>query len=355
MTDSVLVVGGQGFFGRALVEDLLEHTEATIVVGSRRLRRSLNHPRLRWRIFDLVRPGFLEGYAAVVCCAGPYQGMPTTLVEAAAQASIPYIDLADARDFIVRARRIRSSAPMMIGLSAVPGITCLLAGRSEVGRIQAVRTFIAPGSRPPRGRSTLASLLSGIERWGAREIVQFPRPVGRRAVYRTIEVGDLDIVPELFEGASFEFKVGFDVDIFNRGLEALHWLRTRSLTPHPLRIQPFLEAVVRTLSFLGTGAGAVQVEVVGSKGRYVGSVVARERGYRIPSLLAAITVERILAGRLRETRLDRWLPNVHEELTARGVEFGKRTVIRTLGAGPTKRAQQPRGLRRPLASSARIG
>ena len=133
MTDPVLVVGGQGFFGRALVDDLLEQTEARIVVAGRRRRTPLRHPRLSWRTFDLTQPGPLEGHAAVVCCAGPYQGMPTTLVEAAARASVPYVDLADARDFIIRARKVLSSAPLMVGLSVVPGLTCLLDGFRKAG------------------------------------------------------------------------------------------------------------------------------------------------------------------------------------------------------------------------------
>jgi hypothetical protein len=324
MTDVVLVVGGQGFFGRALVEDLLDHTTARIVVAGRRRRHPLRHPRLSWRTFDLTQPAPLGSYSAVVCCAGPYQGMATTLVQAAAQAKVPYIDLADARDFIARARKVPSSVPMMIGLSVVPGMTCLLASRARVGPIQSIRTLIAPGSRPPRGGATLTSLLSGIERWGRREIVQFPHPIGRRAVYRTIEVGDVDVVPDLFGNATFEFKVGFDLDLFNRGLELLRWLRLRKLAPDPVRIRSLLGSVVRLFPGWGTDGGAVQVEVMGTEGTYSGAIVARERGYRMPSVLAAIAVARILEGRLQETRLDVWLPKIEVELSRRGMELVER-------------------------------
>jgi len=321
MTAVALVVGGQGFFGRALVKDLLDHTHARIVIAGRTRRHPLHHPRLSWKTFDLTRPSSLEGYSAVVCCAGPYQGMATTLVEAAAQAKIPYVDLADARDFIARARTVHSSAPLMTGLSVVPGMTCLLAGRAQVGRIRTIRTFIAPGSRQPRGGATLVSLLSGIERWGYREIVRFPHPIGRRAVYRTIEVGDSDIVPDLFESAAFEFKVGFDLDLFNRGLEILRWLRVRKIVPDPVRIRSLFSAVVRLFSGWGTDAGAVQVEVMGTQGRYSGAIVAREHGYRLPSVLAAIAVARIIEGRLLASGLDGWLPEVGEELSRRGMQL----------------------------------
>ncbi len=321
MIRRVLVVGGQGFFGRTLVEDLLRHTRAEIVVAGRRQRGPLGDPRLSWTTFDLTQPRQLDGFAAVVCSAGPYQGMPTALVEAAAGARVPYVDMADDRDFIARARRVRSPALQMVGLSAVPGLTCLLAGRARVGRTLSVRTFIAPGSRPMRGRSTLASLLSGLERWGAREVVRFPPPVGRRAVYRTIEVGDLDLVPDLFEGASFEFKVGFDLQFLSRGLGWARVLFRRGFLPDSLLLPAVLGTLVRTLSVFGTEAGAVQVDVRGAEGRYTGAVVARERGHRIPIVLAAIAVGRILEGRLEETRLDRWLPDLEVELARRGIAF----------------------------------
>lgn len=318
---SVLVVGGSGFFGRTVVEDLLARTGAAVVVGGRRRRVPFRHPRLSWAPFDLRRPGPLDGYSVVVCGAGPFQGMPTTLVEAAARAGVPYVDLADDRDFLARARAVRSPAPVLAGLSIVPGLTCLLAGRGGVGRLLRVRTLIAPGSRPPRGEATLASLLSGLDRWGARERVRFPAPVGWRAVYRAIEVGDHDLVPALFGGAAFEFKVGFDLDLFNRGLELLRFLRTRRLLPDPLRLRAPLGALVRALSPAGTDAGAVRVEAEGAEGTYAGTVVAPRQGHRLPGMLAAVAAARILEGRLETDRLDRWLPDAPEEFARRGLRF----------------------------------
>lgn len=319
MNSTVLVVGGGGFFGRALVADLLEHSRAAIVVAHRRAKPTDRHPRLCRKPFDLTRPNGLEKYAAVVCCAGPFQGMPTTLVEAAAQAGVPYLDLADDRDFIARARKVRSTAIQMIGLSAVPGLTCLLAGRANVGHLRSIRTLIAPGSLPVRGGATLASMISGAHRWGARESVRFPGPVGRRFVQRTIQVGDLDVVPELFEGASFEFKVGFDLDLLNWGV-------------HAVRLLPWVPAkawmaVVRVLSVLGTSAGAVQVQVMGSHGTYVGSVTAGDRGYRIPIVLAGAAVSRILEGRLADSNLRTWLPDLGAELAKRRIRLEERWIV----------------------------
>ena len=321
MTGPALVVGGQGFFGRAVVDDLIEFSPVQVVVAGRRQRVALRHPRLSWKTMDLERPGSVAGFGVVVCAAGPFQGMSTALVEAAAREGVPYVDLSDDRDFIARARRIRSRAPVMTGLSVVPGLICLLAGRAAVGRVRSIRAIIAPGCRPQRGDATLSALLSGIEDWSGREIVQFPRPVGPRTVYRTQPFGDPALMSELFDGSSFEFKVGSDVDLMNRGLEAVSWLKRKRVIRDPRMIRSVLGAIVRTLSILGTDRGAARAEVTGDRGRYVGSVVARDRGHRIPSVLAAIAAARLLEGRLVESRLDRWLPDLDVELARRKLEL----------------------------------
>jgi len=321
MTGRALVVGGQGFFGRAVVEDLVQYSRAEVVVAGRHQRYALRHPRLSWKTLDLERPGSVRDYGVVVCAAGPYEGMSTALVEAAARDGVAYVDLSESKDFAARARRIPSRAPVMSGLSVVPGLVGLLAGRAAVGRVRSIRALIAPGSRPQRGNATLSAFLSGLHPWNEREVVRFPRPVGRRSVYRTHPFGDPDLLAELFDGCSFEFKVGSDVDLMNRGIEIVSWLKRKFAIADPLEIRSVLGAIMRSLSVLGSDRGAARVEVTGEGGRYVGTVSARERGHRIPSVLAAIAAARILEGRLTESRLDRWLPDLGDELARRKLEL----------------------------------
>jgi hypothetical protein len=278
MTRPALVVGGQGFFGRPLVEDLIQYSQAEVVVAGRHQRHVLRHPRLTWRRLDLEHPGPVGEFGVVVCAAGPYEGLSTALVEAAARDGVGYVDLSENQDFSVRARRLRSRAPVMTGLSVVPGLICLLAGRAAVGKVRSIRAIIAPGSRPQRGDATLAAFLSGIHEWSEREVIRFPEPVGRRAFYRTHSFGDPDLVAELFDGCSFEFKVGSDVDLMNRGLEAVSWLKRKLAISYTCKARSALGAMMRSFSVLGSDRGAVRVEVTGEGGRYIGMVVASERG-----------------------------------------------------------------------------
>jgi hypothetical protein len=107
----------------------------------------------------------------------------------------------------------------------------------------------------------------------------------------------------------------------NRGLGVLSRLKRRRVIRDPRTIRSALGAIVRMLSILGTDRGAARAEVIGDRGRYAGSVVARDRGHRIPSILAAIAAARILEGRLVESRLDRWLPDLGDELARRKLEL----------------------------------
>src|SRR5216684_3634972 len=88
---TVLVVGGTGYFGRLLIEDLLLRTTCRILVGGRSLEalervRSELGGRVDIAGMDLLRSetltGALERVDVAICAAGPFQGLPTTLAQA---------------------------------------------------------------------------------------------------------------------------------------------------------------------------------------------------------------------------------------------------------------------------------
>src|SRR5215510_604831 len=97
----VLVIGGSGFFGSLLVDDLRRHVDCELIVAS---RRGSVEADLR-DIASLER--VLDGVRIAICAAGPYQSLPSTLPELCLQRGIHYIDLADDRGFV---RSVRSIA-----------------------------------------------------------------------------------------------------------------------------------------------------------------------------------------------------------------------------------------------------
>jgi hypothetical protein len=368
-SSGILVVGAGGYFGSLLVQDLLRHTDANILVAGRRrngmeelLRRigpGLSH-RLTPCVCDLTQPDTVDALVplvrAAVCAAGPYQGLPLTLLQACVEHGVPYIDLSDDREFFVKAREwvARQGGAglpaVCVGWSAVPALSGLLAQLAveDMDRVDSLFIQIAPGNRFPRNRGTVASLLASlgkscrlwregewreVPRWSEPRTFHFPLPVGRRPGY-LVDVPDHEIFPELFGAGRVEFRVGSELALFNHGASALAWLSWR------LRIQwgpwaGWLSPAMGVLGFLGHDWGAVGVEAAGLKGglpvRRQACVVAEHSGQRIPVMPAAVMAARLLSGGAVERGIvpvDRWLSRAELELECgrRGLNLSVRDL-----------------------------
>jgi saccharopine dehydrogenase-like NADP-dependent oxidoreductase len=258
----ILVVGAGGYFGSLLVEDLLRHTDANVWVagrGRRGLERLLHRVgpvlsrRLTLHVCDLADPASVDllvpGVRAAVCAAGPYQGLPLTLLESCVKHGVPYLDLADDRRFYLRARdwvarQDKGRVPAVcVGWSAVPALSGLLARMAAEGmdRVDDLFVQIAPGNRFPRNQATVASLLASLGKpcrlwregewrevlgWSEPRAFEFPPPIGRQRGY-IVDVPDHEIFPTLFHARRVEFRVGSELAVFNYGASVLAWLSRR--------------------------------------------------------------------------------------------------------------------------------
>src|SRR5438093_11131643 len=101
----VLVVGGAGYFGSLLVDDLLRQDNCELVVAGRRPFHSDRFETVEadlWNSTSLERA--LDGVTIAICAAGPYQSLPLTLVELCLKRGVHYVDLADDRGFVRQVR-----------------------------------------------------------------------------------------------------------------------------------------------------------------------------------------------------------------------------------------------------------
>jgi hypothetical protein len=351
---TIVVYGGSGFFGRLVVNDLLGHTEARLVIAS---RRSPWHPMVNSRVAyvcsDLndiasVR-ATLVGASVVVHCAGPYQFQDPTLVRAAIESGVHYVDLAEDPEFVRQTLGFhkaaqRADVAIVSGASVVPGLTALLAQALHFDRADSIRTFVAPGTCGSRGLATVRSLLSGVGRplrllrggretmargWSKPEWVEFPPPIGWRLQYLAIETADRDVLSRELGAQSIEFKAGSEFPWVNRSLGAVARLRARTNFPSLERWANPIRKYLQLLGRFGTDAGGVIVEVAGILNCELTlqqvAVTAAGEGERIPSLLAAIGAAALLRGELTARgalRLSTWLPTTQlfEELHRRGLQ-----------------------------------
>jgi hypothetical protein len=100
----VVVYGGNGFFGRIIVDELLRRTTARIDIASR-TAHSVEYPgydyRVRFVESDLHNQDSVlrtvAGADLIIVAAGPFQGMPLTVLQACIDERLPYIDVAEDR------------------------------------------------------------------------------------------------------------------------------------------------------------------------------------------------------------------------------------------------------------------
>lgn len=332
MKNTVLVVGGTGYFGRLLVEDLRQHVGCTVVTAGRR-RADV--------ILDLTRPptlsAALDRAGIVVCAAGPFQKMPVTLAQLCIERGIHYVDLADDRAFVLQVRalgRAAKTSAVCAGWSAVPALSAALTRMAahELPSIEEIFVQIAPGNRFPRSHATVSSLVSSVGKpfrvwrdnrwtdvtgWSAPREFEFPSPVGKRVGFM-VDVPDLEIFPELFGAKRVEFRVGAELPVLNQAVSLLartgwNWSKAATLARWGMA----------AFQFFGTSGGAVGVEVTGGGKRCRACVLADTDGQRIPVLPASVMCAQLLSGQ-REHRgvvpLDKWIdrPQLDRECRRRG-------------------------------------
>lgn len=355
----IVIYGGDGFFGRLVVEDLLNHSEANITIASR-TPTLVDFGRFQRRVQFVISDindyqsilSIIEGAKAVIGCVGPYQGLTLKLLRACIEKKVHYIDVADDRDFVIRCHQLRgeiekAGISAFVGCSVVPGISSLLIkfSQEQLSKIEKVRIFITPGTRNPRGVGSFLSLLSTvgdaisipsdgkqriIKGWTGRERVTFPQPLGNRWVYYVVDIPDYFLQPMQFDVKSVDFKIGSEIDFLNRLLAITRWLKETFRIRDLNAFIPFFRLIVGVAAWFGTTQGGVMVKVIGSddagQKEIMASVFAQTRGEIIPAILPSLAAQMILndeAQFLGIVPLPGWLAKEKfvNEIHKRGIEF----------------------------------
>lgn len=359
----VVVYGGDGFFGSLVVRDLLEHSLAEIVIVSRHPKAIAFHP-FEARIHKVESDAndyaavlsTIEGAKVAVCCVGPFQGQSPDLLRACIEKRVPYVDVADDRNFVIRCHQLSSQIqqagiPAFVGCSVVPGMSSLLTKycQRRVPSIGRTRICISPGTKHPRGRGSFLCLLSTIgdefsvpagasqkkiRGWTGRESVQFPPPMGRRWVYSVVDIADYFLQPMYFGVDRVEFKIGSELDILNRSLSGIRQLKGLLGLKNIDWLFPISRVFVSAAALFGTSQGGLTVEVSARdpqrEQEICLSVFSEEHGEVIPAILPSLAAQMILRGEVAFRGIvpfPDWLSceRFTEELTKRRVRIAERS------------------------------
>ncbi len=232
-----------------------------------------------------------------------------------------------------------------IGCSVVPGISALLTGRcaQELGRVDAVRVCITPGTRHTRGPGSFECLLAtvgepfsipkdGTKRtilgWSEPKRVELPPQLGFRTVYSVVDIADYFTLVEYFGARTVDFKIGSELYWLNKALAGVREVKRRLALARLGHLIPIFRPVLALAGRFGTSQGAVMVTVSGGQDAFMCrmslAAYAEKDGQIIPALLPSIAAGTVMDGGLAFkgiVELRRWMAfdRLLAELGARGV------------------------------------
>lgn len=335
-----LVLGGYGNFGtrvcRALAGD--PHTSHHIrllvagrdVVRAQALADTLHHGA-QGVALDHQAPGLAAwlrsaGVGLVIHTAGPFQTQDYDVAQAAAEAGAHYIDLADGRRFVcdfpaaLHGVFAQAQRTAITGASTVPALSSAVVDHLSAGwqHIHTIDTCIAPAQRAPRGKATLAAVLSycGLpisvwdegrwqprRGWAAPEVVSFLRL--RPRLGAVCDIPDLEIFPAHYQARDrVIFRAALEVGLAQRAFAALAALRHRGVVPHPEKWAGLMHRAGGLFDFLGTPLGGMVVRVTGidalglPRRRAWHITAGNDDGPEIPCMAAIILARQLAAGQV---------------------------------------------------------
>lgn len=329
-----LVLGGYGNFGARICRALAGDPAIQLVVAGRSAERG--------RAFAAKLGEGVESYAVdhtntgfaqwlrdhrielVIHTAGPFQAQGYAVAQAVAAAGAHYIDLADGRRFVcdfpdaLHDAFAAAGRTAITGASTVPALSSAIVNHVCAGwqRIDSIDICIAPAQTAPRGRATMAAVLSycgePIQVWrGGRwqtqrgwanpEVVHFERLRPRRGAL--CDIPDLELFPAHFNVTDrVMFRAALEVGMAQQCFAALAHCRAASLLPNPARFAGVFDKGGQALDFLGTSLGGMVQRITGlnaagQKAQRAWHIAAdHDHGPEIPCMAAILLARQLARG-----------------------------------------------------------
>lgn len=337
----VLIIGAYGQFGRRIVEALARDQAFTLLLAGRDAQASgamaarllagaETQAAIESSALDVGADTLSSAIATlrpdlVIHTAGPFQQQDYRVALAALDCGAHYIDLADAREFVLGIEGLDAQARqagrwVISGASSVPGLSAAVVDAfcGRFSRLESVETLISPGNRTARGLATTRAILGYVGRpfpvllngrwttahgWQSLRRVRVPG-VGTRWAARC-EVPDLSVLPARYRTLrSCEFRAGLELHRMHFGLWLASWPLRFGLLPSLSRWAPTLLRISEHWLTLGSDTGLMQVDLqgvdfAGEPMRLRWRIVALEgSGPQIPATAAVVLARKLARGAL---------------------------------------------------------
>ncbi len=329
-----LVLGGYGNFGARICRALAGDPTIDLLVAGRNrdqaqqladtLDGAASAVAVDFNSPDFVRTVRQLDVGLVVHAAGPFQQQTYTVAHAAAEAGAHYIDLADGRRFVcdfpaaLHARFQAAGRTGITGASTVPALSSAVVEHLCAGwtAIDSIDICIAPAQTAPRGKATLAAVLSYCGEpiriwrggkwdqapgWANPERVDFLRM--RSRIGALCDIPDLELFPSHYAVRDrVMFRAALEVGITQRAFAVLASLRGHGLLRRPERWAGLLNRTAVAFDSLGTALGGMVVRVEGldehgRPARRAWHIAAdNDHGPEIPCMPAILLARKLAAG-----------------------------------------------------------
>ena len=327
----ILVLGGYGNFGKRIVELLARQHFEVIIAGRDHgkavaLAETLLPHVARVAAFDVRHD--LADYLRqatpelVINTVGPFQNLDYSVARLCIGQSIPYIDLADGRDYVAGIGSLDHEAKahgtvVISGASTVPALTSAVVERylGEFSQIDFLDFGIAPGQKAERGLATTKAILGYTgkrlsasagypERYGWQDTHRQHYPVIGQRWMSNCDVPDLDLLPPRYGIERIRFSAGMELPVIHFGIWALSWLVRAGL---PTKLTTLAEPLLRLSNLFdgfGSADGGMHVLLHGLDRD--GTAIVRRwfvvatgaHGPYIPAVPAVVLAKKLLGGTL---------------------------------------------------------
>lgn len=327
----ILVIGGYGGFGARLVRRLLAGGHAVLVAGRSGEKAAAfcaglagAEPVVADRTNGIGLVMARERPDLVIDAAGPFQDSGYTVPEACVAMRIPYLDLADSREFVSGIARLDSDAAkagvaIVSGASSVPALSgAVVRALAPPGMaVRQIDIAISASNRAVAGPSVAAAILSYVGKpvklWrGRRETVAIGWQELRREHFAITgevplnrwvalaDVPDLDLLPLATEGRpAVTFRAGTELGFQVLALWLLSWPVRWGWIGSLRPLAPWLHRLQRVTAWAGSDRSAMSVMLRTDRLTRGWTLIASHGdGPEIPTMAAELLAGDVLAGRV---------------------------------------------------------
>ncbi len=339
MIKRVLIIGGYGNFGRFISSKLSRENNLQLIIAGRNPSKGIelvetldavNQPEVvKLDIYEDLQQSLKEIQPDIVIhTSGPFQSQSYIVAEACIEQGCHYMDLADAREFVVGISRLDDSASsskvlVVAGASSVPTLTCAIIDKyqDQFESITAVDSAISTAQITAEGLATTKAVLSYVGKTfpvlkeGQQSDVYGWQDIRLRKFWQlntralsNCNIPDFDVLPMRYPDLqNIRFQAGIELKFQHIILYLLSFLVRIKLLPS---LEPFAKPMLyvsKLFEFMSTGKSGYFLTMTGTsldgkkQQKQFDLIASKQHGQRIPCIPSIILTKKLAAAEIKHT------------------------------------------------------